>query len=87
MFKKAAAFNQDLSGWNVANGQSFVSTRRILLVCYDAYYSSQLFYCLRSGSLQRKMFKDSGMNYFIGKWDFKLMGNDAGSLSVFVSVG
>jgi len=33
------------------------------------------------------MFKNSGMNYFIGKWDFKSMRNDPGRISVFVSVG
>jgi len=30
----------------VANGRKFVSVRRILLVCYYAYYNSHLFYCL-----------------------------------------
>jgi len=58
MFNKAAAFNQDLSGWNVTKGRKFWN-----------------------------MFKNSGMNYFIGEWDFESMGNDTESLRVFVSVG
>jgi len=32
------------------------------------------------------MFKKSGMNNFIGDWDFESMGNDAGSLRVFFSM-
>jgi len=33
------------------------------------------------------MFKNSGMNYFIGEWDFKGMSHDIGRINVFVSVG
>ena len=44
MFYRAATFNQDLSGWDVGNGQNFVSVRRLILVCYDTYYNSQLYY-------------------------------------------
>jgi len=29
------------------------------------------------------MFKNSGMNYFIGEWDFKSMINDPGRINVF----
>jgi len=32
------------------------------------------------------MFKNSGMNYFIGKWDFKSMRNDPGRISVYFSM-
>ena len=87
MFEYAAAFDQNLSGWDVANGQTFVSARRIWLVCYDTYYNSQLFYCLQSGYLQRDMFKDSGMNHFIGGCHIMSMKNDVGSIDVFISLG
>ena len=46
MFVQAVAFTKDLSGWNVVNGQNFVNARRIQLVSYDAYYNSQLLYCI-----------------------------------------
>jgi len=46
MFNRGAAFNQDLSGWDVTNDESFVIARRIRPVCYDAYYNSQLLYCI-----------------------------------------
>jgi len=42
MFHGAAAFNKDLSGWDVRKGLYFDG-----------------------------MFKDSGMNHYIGEWDFK----------------
>jgi len=32
------------------------------------------------------MFKNSGMNYFIGEWDFKSMINDPGRINVFFSM-
>jgi len=40
-----------------------------------------------NGQSFRNMFKDSGMNHFIGDWNFESMKNDVGSLNVFVSVG
>jgi len=40
-----------------------------------------------NGQSFKNMFKKSGMNYFIGDWDFESMGNDSGRLSIFVSVG
>ena len=43
MFFEASTFDQDLSGWDVANDQSFASARRIRLVCFDAYYNLPLF--------------------------------------------
>jgi len=33
-----------------------------------------------------KMFKNSGMNYFIGEWDFKPTRNDVGRISYFFSM-
>jgi len=36
--------------------------------------------------LQGSMFKDSGMNHFIGDWNFKSEKNGAGRLSIFYSM-
>jgi len=55
MFGGAAAFNQDLSGWDVGNGRSFVSTRRIRLVCCDVYYKSQVLYYIIYNSTRRRL--------------------------------
>jgi len=87
MFDGAVDFNQDLSGWDVGNCQHFVSARRIWLVCYDVDYNSQLLYSLLPGSLQKYMFKNSGMNHFIGDWEFKSIENCISNLSTFVSIG
>jgi len=46
IFNRGAAFNQDLIGWDVINDESFDSASRIRPVCYDAYYNSQLIYCI-----------------------------------------
>jgi len=32
------------------------------------------------------MFENSGMNYFIGEWDFKSIGNDVERISIFFSM-
>ena len=72
MFDGAAAFNQDIGGWDVLRGETFVSARRIQLVCYDACYNSSFFYCLRTDSLQDGMFAGSGMNHFIGGGDGRI---------------
>jgi len=45
MFYGAEEFNQDLSGWDVRKGHSFVSLRWIRLVWYDACSHSSLLYC------------------------------------------
>jgi len=34
----------------------------------------------------RNMFKKSGMNYFIGEWDFKSIRNDARRIRIFFSM-
>jgi len=34
----------------------------------------------------KNMFKNSGMNYFIGEWDFKSMRNDARRIRIFFSM-
>ena len=54
MFHRATAFNKDLSRWNVVNGQWFVGARRGRLVCYDAFYNSQLLYCIIYNSVRHR---------------------------------
>jgi len=39
-----------------------------------------------NGQKFRNMFKNSGMNYFIGEWDFKSMRNNAKRFSIFFSM-
>jgi len=83
MFFGAAAFNQDLSGWNVRKGISFVSARPDTTCLVRCMFSLTIvvLYCLQSGSLQANMFSYSGMNHYIGGWVFRPTFED--QLSVF----
>jgi len=72
MFYQAVAFNQDLSGWDVGNGQSFEG------MFYEAVAFNQDLsgWDVCNGQNFRHMFKYSGMNHFIGDWNFKSMENE-----------
>merc|ERR1740124_296447 len=82
MFKEAGVFNQDISEWNVAKGRKF----------FDMFEGASAFnqdlseWNVTNGRNFINMFKNSGMNYFIGEWDFKSMRNDPGRISVFFSM-
>jgi len=82
MFAGAAAFNQDLSEWNVANGQRF----RSMFNKAAAFNQDLSGWNVTKGRNFILMFKNSGMNYFIGEWDFKSMGNDARKIRIFFSM-
>jgi len=82
MFYGAAAFNQDLSRWDVGNGRDFEK----MFAQAVAFNQDLSEWNVTNGVKFRDMFMNSGMNYFIGEWDFKSMGNDAERISVFFSM-
>jgi len=82
MFYSAAAFNQDLSRWDVGNGRGFEK----MFAQAVAFNQDLSEWNVTNGQNFEHMFTNSGMNYFIGEWDFKSMGNDAERISVFISM-
>merc|ERR1740136_220023 len=82
MFRGVRAFNQDLSEWNVANGGDFKTMFRGAAV-FNQDLSK---WNVANGQSFRNMFKNSGMNYFIGEWDFKSMRNNARRIRIFFSM-